>query len=290
MTDKAELMKVEEVASMNVIEAQSRAEIDIQIATAKRYPRNVMRFRTDALAIATASEEIAKSCTYSLPRGGKDIKGASIHLALILANEYGNLRVDAKVVEIGESMLTAQALAFDLEKNVAYRTEVKRRITDKQGQRYADDMIVVTANAALSIASRNAIFKVIPRHITEEVYNACCKKITGDLSTEQKLYAKRKEVLDGFLGTYGVTEDMVLDVLGVETINQIKEQGILDLIGLANALKDGDTTVDIVWSKDAKDKSGIQKQAKDIIAATREKMNKAKAAAADKKPEGGKLL
>jgi len=235
-----EIFKTE---SVSVTEAQSRAEIDIQISTAKMYPRNAERAVANVIATISRDKDLAQSCVYTLPRAGKEISGASVHLARFLASEYGNLRIDAKIVEIGDTMITAQAVAFDLEKNYAIRTEVKRRITNKNGERFADDMIVVTCNAGLAIASRNAILQVIPVTVTGRVYESAKKMIIGDMSDEQKMLKRRKEILDGFLNTYNVSESEILSLLELETVNQIKETQMLTLVGLGQAIKDGDTTV-----------------------------------------------
>ena len=232
-----------EVMPTNVVEAQSRAEIDITIATAKRYPRNVDMAIQKSIATVTRNKAIAETCHYSLPRGGKSIQGPSVHLARIIASEYQNIRVDSKVVEIGDTMLTAQSICMDLESNYAVRTEVKRRIVDRNGRRFKEDMIVVTANAALSIAARNAILQVIPRSVSDEIYSAVQKTLLGNLTDEQKLIKKRQDVLKGYKKTYNVEEKEILELLQIETINQIKEPQLLELIGLAQALKDGDTTV-----------------------------------------------
>ena len=240
MKDEIEVIEVQPVS---VTEAQTRADIDIAISTAKKYPRNTQRAIDNVIALVSKDVEIAKTCVYSLPRAGKEIDGPSVHLARIVASEYGNLRVEAKIVEIGDKMLTTQATAFDLQSNYAVRTEVKRRITDRNGQKFTDDMIIVTANAALAIASRNAIFQVVPATVTTKVYSAAQKAIVGNLSTEQKLIKRRKELLDGYLDTWNVTEAEILSCLGIETVNQIKEPQIVKLIGLANAINDGDTTI-----------------------------------------------
>jgi hypothetical protein len=281
MTKNEELEVVPIVESVSVIEAQTRGEIDIQIATAHRFPRNAMRAMQTVIAVISKDKELAQTCVYSLPRAGKEITGPSVHLARYLASEYGNLRVDAKIVEIGDVMITAQAIAHDLEKNYAIRTEVKRRITKKNGERFEDDMIVVTCNAALAIASRNAIMQVIPVTITDQVYKAAQKAITGDLSIEQKLLQRRKEILDGFLNTYNVTETEILALLELETVNQIREPQMLTLVGLGQALKDGDTTVAEAFGRNAT--NGIAKETKDKVKSAIEKANKKRQDSQDNK-------
>lgn len=226
------------------VEAQERALIDKQITTAKTYPRNVHRVRDNIIAIASMDEETAKACGYVLPRGGKNISGPSVHLARIVVQQYGNIRVESKVVDTGATHITGQATCIDLENNVGIRVEVKRRITNSKGDRYNDDMITVAGNAATSIALRNAVFNVVPKPLVDAGYKAAQQKITGDISDETKLIARRKAVLDGFQKSYGVSDSDVLRVLGLREITQIKGEELVTIIGLAQAIKDGDTTVD----------------------------------------------
>jgi hypothetical protein len=256
-------IEVIDIQAVTVTEAQSRAEIDIQVATANKYPRNVDRAVQNIIAIVSKDKELAEKCVYSLPRAGKEIQGASVHLARLIASEYKNIRVDARIVEIGDTMVTAQATVLDLQNNFAIRTEVKRRITDKKGQRYQDDMIVVTCNAALSIASRNAILQVIPATVVSAVFKSAQKTIIGDMTDEQKLIKRRKEILDGYLNTWNVTEAEILRLLEIETVNQIRETQMLTLVGLANAIKDGDTTVNEAFGRSVQ--NGISVNTKEKV-------------------------
>lgn len=245
--------------SPDIVYQQDKAQIDIQISTAKAYPRNIKKASDNAVAIATIDLATADRCNYSLPRGGKPITGPSIHLAKILAQCWGNMRVEAKVVDIGERQITSESVAFDLENNLAIKTQVKRSIMYNETKwdesqkkmvrtgrmlRMNDDMITVTGNAANSISMRNAILSVIPRGIVDKAYNAAKRMITGDLSDADKLIAKRKAVFDGFRDTYGVSEKEVLQAIGKAAIEHVTPDDIVVLIGIGTAIKDGDTTVD----------------------------------------------
>jgi len=272
--NEIEEVEVINVPALNVVEAQNRSEIDVQISTANKFPRNVDRAVQNVIAMVSKDKKLAEKCVYSLPRAGKEIQGASVHLARLIAAEYKNLRVDARIVEIGETMITAQATAMDVQNNFAIRTEVKRRITDKRGQRYQDDMIVVTCNAALSIAGRNAILQVIPAVVVDPVYKAAQKAIVGDMTDEQKMLKRRKEILDGFLNKWNVKEAEILRLLEIETVNQIKEPQMLTLVGLANAINDGDTTVGEAFGRDVKNGISID---------TKEKVEQAIAKAKERK-------
>lgn len=254
-----EVLQVASPTQAQLVETLDRAEranIDIQVSTAKQYPRSISRCVNNAVAIATMDKETAQSCSYALPRGGKPITGPSVHLAKIIAQQYGNLRTEAKVVEITDSQVVSRGTAWDLENNFAVAFEVRRSIKGKSGNRFSDDMITVTGNAANSIAFRNAVFGVVPKSITEKAYQAAQHLITGDLSDEEKLIKRRDGAIKHFIDNYGITEDEIVKLCGKHTVNQIQANEIALLLGFAQSLKDGDTTVDELMAPFRKAKSG----------------------------------
>lgn len=260
-----QLMEVTEEVSPSIIYQQDKAAIDMQISTAKAYPRNIKRSTENAIAIVTIDAETAKTCTYSVPRGGKPITGPSVHLAKILAQVWGNLRIEAKVVSIDNKQVTSEAVCFDLENNLAIKAQVKRSIMGKTG-RFNDDMITVTGNAANSIALRNAVLSVIPRAIVDKVYNAAKQAITGDISDDTKLIARRKQVIDGLKDTFGVTEKEILSAVGKAAINHITSDDLVVLIGIGTAIKDGDTTVEMAFKGAKPPKKTTEEMEADRIA------------------------
>jgi hypothetical protein len=242
-------IKITQLETNDLAYQQDKAAIDMQISTAKAYPRSIKKAVENSIIVVTMDTETASSCTYSLPRGGKTITGPSVHLAKILAQNWGNLRVEAKVVDVNAKQITCQSIEFDLENNLAIKVEVKRSIVDKYGKRFNEDMVTVTGNAGNSIAMRNAILSVIPRAIVDKVYNEAKKTITGDVSDKTKLMAKRKAVMDGFKETYNVSEAEVLKVIGKSAVEHIDSDNLITLIGIAQAIKDGDTTVEEAFRK-----------------------------------------
>lgn len=239
------------------LDSFERANVDSQVATAKQYPRSIKRSIENSIVIATMDAETAQSCGYALPRGGKPITGPSVHLAKIIVSNWGNMRTEAKVVQITDKQIISRGTAWDLETNVASAFEVRRSIVDKNGKRYSDDMITVTGNAANSIAYRNAVFSVVPKAVVDKVYKSAQSLITGDLSDEDKLIKRRKEAISYFSDEWGISEDEIIKLCGKQTVNQIKADEIALLLGIAQSLKDGDTTIEelmrpIRESKEAK--------------------------------------
>ena len=161
MSDTTELVR--EVEGTGMVDVLQKGEIDMQIATAHKYPRSITQFRIDVMDMVTMDEGIAAECIYALPRGNKVIEGPSARLAEIVISAWGNSRAGTRIVEDRGNFIVAQAVFHDLQKNVAITYEVQRRITNKSGVRFNDDMITTTANAACSIALRNAVFKGVPK-------------------------------------------------------------------------------------------------------------------------------
>lgn len=241
MSEQEEIVVVESV-SPDVLYQQDKAQVDVQVTTAKTYPRNVRKCVDNSISIVVLSEKAARSCSYTVPRGGKPITGPSVHLAKIIAQNYGNLRIEAKVVGETDKHVRCQAVAWDIENNIAVKVEVLRKITDKYGKKFNDDMVTVTGNAGNAIALRNAIFTIIPKAVVDTVYDAAQQKITGDVSDENKLKAKRNSVVSQLKDAYKLKEEDVLNAIGKSSINHVTAEDIVILTGIDQAIKDGDTT------------------------------------------------
>lgn len=225
-------------AEVGTVALLAKAEIDQQISTAKKYPRSIKRFRDEALAMVTLNESVAATCIYALPRDGKTIEGPSARFAEVVASAWGNCRAGARVVSDQGDFVTAQGVFHDLERNVAITYEVQRRITGKNGNRFSADMIGVTANAACSVALRNAILKGVPKAFWDDMYQAARATIMGDFKT---LANRRAEAIKLFI-SYGVTQEQVLEKLEVKGVEDITMEHLVTLRGLITALREGDTT------------------------------------------------
>lgn len=240
----------------------NRAEIDQQISTAKRYPRSLQAFRNQSLQMVTMTEAIAKECVYALSRrsndGNKVIEGPSARFGEIIAHAWGNCRTGARVVSDEGDFVTAQGVFHDLERNVAITYEVKRRIIDKNGRRYSADMVGVTANAACSIAMRNAILKGVPKAFWSELYAAARKTIAGDLKT---LNNRRGDAIKEF-AIFGVSEAQILAALGKTGVPDITIDDLVTLHGMLTALKDGDSTPEDMFGQAAEKRTIAEPQRK----------------------------
>jgi len=284
-------VQVFETQGLEVFEAQERAAIDIQVATAKRYPRDLRRVLENSIVIATLDKETAKSCRYAKPVGGQNVTGPSVHLARIICQQYGNIRVQQRVKQIDARSVVAEAVAFDLETNYAVCVEARRSIIDRSGKRYSDSVIETNAMAILAVAERNAILKVVPKSITDKVYDEAFKCAVGDLSDSAKLLKERDRILKTFKNDYGINEEAVILCIGLKTKTAIRAEHIADLQGYLQALKDKELTPEDIINKgapkgktiDEKKKTLRDKQKTETTRVQNSEQNQAQA-------EPGKLL
>lgn len=243
--DVDELMLADDGVSIvkpdaSALEAITRSEISMQLEAAHRFPRSTQRFLREAGGLATLSREVAESCMYSLPRGGKILTGPSVRLAEIIASRWGNLHVGARVIDETESVVIAQAIAWDLQHNLRITVEAQRGIKKSNGRRYDDDMIRVTGMAAMAIARRNVIFTVVPRAYVDQIYNEARACAVGDAKT----LAERREDWLARLSKMGVSPERVFARLGIAGAADITLDHGVTLIGLSNAIRKGESQVD----------------------------------------------
>jgi hypothetical protein len=226
--------------------------------------------------------ETAEDCFYSLRRSGDTIiEGVSVRMAEIIAGAWGNLRVQTRIVGNDGKTVTVQGMCHDLETNLAVSVEVKRRITGRDGKTFSEDMQVVTGNAASAIAFRNAVLKVVPKAVTKNVIDRV-KKVAMGQSIDLE---ESRQRLIGYYAKLAVPIDQILSYLAITSIEEMDKEKCFELKALANAIKEGTTTVKESFAahtkeareaatkskeekvadkkKDIKDKKSEQKQAGD---------------------------
>lgn len=290
-----------EVKQADMLQAINRAEVDIQIATAKQYPRDLHAVLNKIATYATMDKETAEDCFYVLRRKdaqGHDsvIEGLSVRMAEIIAGAWGNLRVQTRIIGNDGRMITAQAICHDLETNFAVSKEVKRSIMTKKGFTFSQDMQVVTGNAAASIAFRNAVLTVVPKAVTKRIIDEVKKVALGQAIDVE---TSRKNCLANFAKA-GVTEAMVCQYLGIATAAEIDKERLFELRATWNAIKEGTTTVQETFVRPAVEakkqaegeqaaQSALDKATAAIAQATGEQAPAAGEAPAGVDPETGEI-
>lgn len=238
-----------DVVEHSSLESISRAEVDMKITTARRYPRIMSKVKQDMLSFATLDEETAAACFFTIPRGGKTIQGPSVRLAEIAVSAYQNITAASRVLNVvssGENPhVVIQAVCHDLQNNVTVSIEKRRAINSKKnndGSRkpVSDDDIQLAVNACSAIAFRDSVFKVIPQALIKPVYEAAKRVAVGEVKS---LVSHRQKVIDR-LKQMGATEERILAVVDARKVDDVTVDKLEVLVGLGTAIKDGVTTLE----------------------------------------------
>jgi hypothetical protein len=267
-----------------------KAEIDTQIATAKAFPRSIKQFIDKTMSIATINEDVAQSCAYALPRGNKILEGPSVRLAEIVVGAYGNIRAGMRVIHNDGKTITAQGICHDLETNTCITLEVKRSILQnewKNGNKtgrmitMSEDMQVVTGNAACAIAFRNAVYKVVPSALIQDIYEKVKEVAKG---TAETLPTRRKKALD-YLHSLGVKDEQICSVLDLKAVEDIDLEKLAILRGMCTLIKNQESTVaELFPIKEKNPKKKADKATAETEDAIKKAQDKANGKPADEMP------
>lgn len=220
--------------------ARQAQEVQAAMVVAKRFPRDEIE-SYNRIMKACERFSLAEKSEYAFPRGGETVKGPTIRLAEVLAQNWGN--IDYGIMELeqrpGES--TMMAYSWDLETNTRQTRifQVKHeRKTKKAGITKLDDprdIYELTANQGAR-RLRACILGTIPGDVVEAAQNRCKETLRkGDTS---KPLEQRVRDMVGAFGKFGVTKDMLEKHAGCPAENFTEEE-LAELRPIFNALKDG---------------------------------------------------
>jgi hypothetical protein len=235
-----------EVQNLNVVSGDAlqqiqKVEIDTAIATAKQYPRDLTSFKDMSTMMATLDEDTAMSCIYKRPvGGGKFAEGMSIRTAEIVAACYGNLKVQARIIEQTERRVVCEGIAHDLQTNNLQSVQQVETTVQKNGNPYSENMRNVVAKACLAKARRDAIFAVVPRAMCKHIENSVRDLLFGNAESINA----RKEKLYKWIKTMPIHEDRVWNALKIGGIDDVTPKTLETLVGLYTAIKNNDITID----------------------------------------------
>lgn len=235
-----------ETPAMSLAVALQRGEIDQQVSTAKAYPRSIKTVTDRMITLATYNEYMAEECIYSLPRGGKQIRGESIRFAEIVREAWGNCRDGARVTHVDrlERYVEAEGIFFDLETNMATTTRVRRTIELKKNKTTIDqDMVQLAGAAAMSIARRNAVLGGVSKIFWKPASDAVHAVIRGD----QKTLAERRDRAIAYFQKAGVPLDRLLAALEIPAIDDVNLDHLVTMQGWRTALGSGEASLDEIF-------------------------------------------
>lgn len=213
-------------------------EVQAAIFMARQFPRDETRAYRKIME-AGKRLSLAEKAIYCFPRGGQQIKGASIRTAETIAKYWGNLSYGIKELSQSNTEHSSEMMAYcwDLESNVRVERIFKvPHIRDtKQGAKLltdARDIYEKTANDGAR-RLRAAILEVLPSDVVEDFMKVCEKTIEG--SSDKPIKERVQDMLYLF-EQLGVTKEMIEKRIGTKTDNFIAKN-LVDLGGIFNSIK-----------------------------------------------------
>lgn len=246
--------EIVQFAPVSALSEITKGEIDIQISTAHRFPRSLAQFNERAIEMVSQDIETAESCIYHRPVGKektdngkwveKIVEGESIRLAEIVAACYGNIRVQAFIIEQTERQVIVRGMAHDLESNNAQSCEViestmTKEAPEKPSVPYSERMRIVTAKVALAKARRDATFMVVPKALCKKIVNSAKAVIAKSEKPLNERIAGALAWFDGLkIGGKPIDRKRLYELLNVKGEADIGLDELYTLTGLRTSIKE----------------------------------------------------
>lgn len=256
---------------------------EMQMRLAKENPRDEKRVFQGAIAELEMNPDAAEDQYYSIPykekRGEKEItvqvEGLSIQAAMALARRWGNNANGARIADEREDRVIVQGMFFDYETNVLTMRDmsVSKWLKKRDGSmmRLKADRLNMAILAGQSKAVRNAILATVPTYL-KDAYFATAKHLVVNPPTKagQKAETPAERIEKGkaiLVKKYGATKDEVDRLIAnwiADSDGHLTEDEILHrLLGLKNALKDGQVKIEDVMERPAaKPEAGMPQEKK----------------------------
>lgn len=225
-------------ALVEIEQQRAIAEVQAAVMLARRFPRD----QADSYARiiqACKRKSLAEVSQYSYSRGGTLINGASIRLAEMLAQNWGNIEFGIRELEQRSGVTVMEAYAWDLETNTRERRvfHVKHIRDTKKGSYAIDDardIYELAANLGKR-RQRACIFAVIPGDVIDAAVAQCNTTLEGDNETSISDIAR--DMLVRF-GELGVTKEMIEKRIqhSLEAVTRLE---LVALRKVYNSIKDG---------------------------------------------------
>lgn len=224
-----------------------RLENTTQIQISMQNPRDEAKILGDALKELDLYPSMAEEVLYSKPVGKdennkmKYAEGLSIRTAESLANRWKNSAYGCDIVSEDAEGVILAAVFLDYENNCRHvlQKKVSRYYKSKQGQkvlhpadRFAD--VVIPANQSKLL--REVILRSLPAGLKLE-YEAKARTILGSGDAKKRT----TKLVAGFI-RLGISKSKLEELAG--KIDDLSPEEITNLIGVGNAIRDGETTID----------------------------------------------
>jgi hypothetical protein len=227
--------------------------VNMQVTTAKKFPRPSLAKLGKDIEEDLADPEIAALCWYNRHVGtdkdGKKVfaEGASIRLAEIVASHWGNLTIQVSADERSDGKgIMARCRIYDAERNVAIEIPAFRAFTSTKEQNRQN-----TYNSAVSFAFRGGVFKIVPKAMAERLWRKA-KEITHQEVAPKGQKAPSRAVIEKMVATWatkGVGSDELCKYVGKAAVTELTAEDVTVLRGLWTGVVDGEVTVNEAFER-----------------------------------------
>ena len=230
--------------------AMQQVKTEYTTAVAVQEPRKIARVTSNVLAEAKlAGASFYYRWTVKKKGGGtSEVKGGSIDCGMCIARNYGNCVIDISAEET-DTHYMIKATFVDLETGFTvprlFRQRKAQGIGGGYGNDRSEDMVFQIAQ---SKAQRNAILKAVPSWLIDQAIEVAQQAELDSVKAEAPAIARAK-VVDFFEG-YGVALERIEAAVDAKADNWTSKN-IVDLRGMATALKEGRITANELFPKTA---------------------------------------
>jgi hypothetical protein len=224
-------------ASAQAIVQREVAEVQATMMIAKRFPRDPVA-AMDRILNSCTRPTLAEDATYEYARGGSKVGGASIRLAEVLAQNWGNIQCG--VIELSRANGVSECMAYAIDLETLFRDEKRfqvRHWRDTKEGGYAikeeRDIYELVANMGAR-RKRACILAVIPGDVQETALNQC--EMT--LKTKVEITPEKIKAMVSSFEPFGVTPEMIEKKIQ-RHIDAIQPAQMVQLRRIFASLKDG---------------------------------------------------
>lgn len=241
---------------------RSVATTGAQYSTAMRVqnPRALVEVKRRLLEEA---RELGETAYYGWGRGKDAVMGPSISLAMAAARSWGNCAVQPEPIqELPDAYVFSYAF-IDLETGFTIARQFRQSkhwtIYGKIDEARKEDM---RFQIGQSKAQRNVILSVLPKSLINAAMKAAQSGVREKVQAfvDQKGIAAAQDLILRGLAKHGVTEQQILDRVGVAELKGIDVDDIVRLRGDLHAIEDGQERADNLFGKPDQTQGETSKQ------------------------------
>ena len=218
-------------------------EVQARIIMAMHCPRD-QDIAFNRIIRACKRKSLAERACYSYPKGKTIVSGASIRLAEVLAQSWGNIDFGIREIERRLGVSICEAYAWDLETNTRTprRFEVKHLRDTSSGSKKLTserDIYEIVMNQGAR-RLRACILAIIPGDIVEDAIEQCNRTLAESYS--ESLKDRIEKMLIAF-AEFEVSKEMIEKRLG-HLVDKVTENEFVNLKAIYTSLRDNFASIE----------------------------------------------